>query len=74
MTAMVGTFATVTGSMLVDESPEPISVTVMVKLSGPRVVLLSVKDANALLMSLKVPVSVMVLPVTGVEPDALNTP
>ena len=71
---MAGTFATVTGSMLVDENPEPASVTVIVKLSGPSVVLLSVKDANALLMSLKVPVTVMVLPVTGVEPDALNTP
>ena len=71
---MVGTFATVMGSMFVDESPEPISVTVMVKLSGPRVVLLSVNDANAVLMSLKVPVSVMVLPETGVDPDALKTP
>ena len=74
MTAMVGTFATVMGSMLVDESPEPISVTVMVRLSDPSVVLLSVNDANDVLMALNVPVSLMVLPETGVDPDALNTP
>ena len=71
---MVGTFATVMGSMLVDESPEPISVTVMVRLSDPSVVLLSVNDANDVLMALNVPVSLMVLPETGVDPDALNTP
>ena len=72
--AMVGTLATVMGSMLVDENPEPVSVTFMVKLSGPSVVLLSVNDANAVLIALNVPVSVMVLPETGVDPDAVNTP
>ena len=71
---MVGTLATVMGSMLVDENPEPVSVTFMVKLSGPSVVLLSVNDANAVLIALNVPVSVMVLPETGVDPDADNTP
>ena len=56
--AMVGTLATVMGSMLVDENPEPVSVTFMVKLSAPIVALFSVNVFKAVFTTDKVPFKV----------------
>ena len=61
-TVIAGGFATVMVVLVDEERPVPVSVTAMVRVSDPRVVLVSVNVAKAVLIVASVPESVMDLP------------
>ena len=61
-TVIAGGFATVMVVLVDEERPVPVSVTAMVRVSDPRVVLMSINVAKAVLIVASVPESVMDLP------------
>ena len=74
-TVISGGFATVMVVLVDEERPVPVSVTAMVRVSDPRVVLVSVNVAKAVLIVASVPESVMDLPeALALAPVALSVP